>query len=84
MGIHILLFTLPAHAEDNLSPVQVKKFPPNIRQVLKEGESDKNKPVLEDWQVYNKICGAKKPNSTVQGELPIKLIKELSPELAKW
>ena len=33
--------------------------------------------------MYDKLRVCKKPNSTVPGDLPIKLIKQLSPELAK-
>ena len=33
--------------------------------------------------MYMKLKGCKKPTSTVPGDLPIKLIKELSPELSK-
>ena len=58
-------------------------FSPNLQLSLKESESDNTKPVLEDWQVYMKLKGCKKPTSTIPGDLPIKLIKELSPELSK-
>ena len=96
-------FTLPSHAEDDLSPQQsadifadyfsaisqeyepisVQNFPPNIQVLLKAGDGDLTKPVLEEYQVYNKLRVSKKPNSTVPGDLPVKIIKELSPELAK-
>ena len=33
--------------------------------------------------MYEKLRVSKKPNSTVPGDLPVRLIKELSPELAK-
>ena len=96
-------FTLPSHAENNLSPQQsadlfadyfssisqefepinIQNFPPNIQEQLKQGENYQSKPVLDDWEVYDKLRTSKKPNSIVPGDLPIKLIKELSPELAK-
>ena len=96
-------FTLPSHAEDELSPQQsadifadyfsaisqefdpicVDDFPPNIKQMLADGITDSAKPVLEEWQCYKKLRASKKPNSTVPGDLPVKVIKELSPELAK-
>ena len=50
---------------------------------LKAAETDNAKPVLEDWQVYDKLRTSKKPNSTVPGDLPVKIINELSPELTK-
>ena len=64
-------------------PVCVDNFPPNIRKVLEDGHSDKSKPVLEEYQVYDKLRTSKKPNSTVLGDLPVKVVKQLSPELAK-
>ena len=63
-------------------PINIENFPPNIKSKLIASESDSSKPVLEEWQVYNKLCRSKKPNSTVPGDLPVKLVKALSPELA--
>ena len=96
-------FTLPSHAEDDLTPQQsadrfadyfskisqefepinVQSFPPKIQLKLAIGKHDQSKPVLEDYQVFNKLRASKKPHSTVPGDLPVKLIKELLPELAK-
>ena len=39
-------------------------------------------PVLEEYQVYKKICKAKKPNSSVKGDLPKKIVQEFSCELS--
>ena len=39
-------------------------------------------PVLEDYQVFEKIKCAKKPHSGVPGDLPRLITKEFSPELA--
>ena len=39
-------------------------------------------PRLEDYQVYTKICKAKKPNSTVPGDLPKRIVQEFSCELS--
>ena len=38
---------------------------------------------LGGWEVYEKLCKSKKPNSLIPGDLPVKLVKEFSPELAK-
>ena len=46
------------------------------------GRNDKDKPVLQDWQVYEKLRASKKPSSLVPGDLPVKLVKEFTPELA--
>ena len=95
-------FTLPSHAEDDLSTVQSaerladyfsrisqelepicsEKFPPWIKDKLLVGQSDVTKPVLEDWEVYEKLCKSKKPNSLIPGDLPVKLVKEFTPELS--
>ena len=64
-------------------PISVEKFPPCLKQKLVLGKSDLSKPVLEEWQVYQKLRKSKKPNSQVPGDLPVKLIKEFLPELSK-
>ena len=40
-------------------------------------------PVIEDYEVYEKIKSAKKPKSGVPGDLPRRVTKEFAPELAK-
>ena len=40
-------------------------------------------PVIEDYEVYDKIKSAKKPKSGVPGDLPCRITKEFAPELAK-
>ena len=64
-------------------PINPEFFPPWIQQKLMEGKDDPAKPVLEEWQVYLKLRGSKKTNFTVPGDLPVKLIKEFTPEIAK-
>ena len=46
------------------------------------GEEDNNVPILEEYEVFRKIIKAKKPHSTVQGDIPMKLIKEFGVELS--
>ena len=41
-----------------------------------------NVPVLEDYQIYKKLRKAKKPNSSVKGDLPKRIVQEFSCELA--
>ena len=48
---------------------------PYVKEILLAGKSDKTKPILDEWQVYRKIKGSKKPNSVVPGDLPVKLVK---------
>ena len=95
-------FTLPSHADENLSPLQSaerladyfseisqqfspicpENFPPWIKQKLIDGKSDEAKPILEEWEVFEKLRKSKKPNSLVPGDLPVKLVKEFTPELS--
>ena len=46
------------------------------------GKTDSKKPVLEEYQVYEKLLKSKKPNSLVPGDLPVKIVKEFTPELS--
>ena len=64
-------------------PICPENFPPWIKDKLLAGRTDLTKPVLEDWQVYEKLRTSKKPNSLIPGDLPIKLVKEFTPELAQ-
>ena len=61
----------------------MNKFPPKVREILENGKVDESKPVLEEWQVYKKILAAKKPYTELPGDLPVKVVKEFGPELAK-
>jgi hypothetical protein len=65
-----------------LNQSEQKNFPPRIKDKLLTGRTDKAKPVLQDWQVYEKLRSSKKPNSLIPGDLPVKLVKETTPELA--
>ena len=65
----------------NYAPIDIRNFPPKMREVLLKPQSA-SVPVLEQYQVYKKICKAKKPNSTVPGDLPKRIIQEFSCELA--
>ena len=62
-------------------PIDVNKFPPNIKDELDKGRRDENIPILEEHEVHKKIISAKKPHSTVPGDLKRELIKECSVEL---
>ena len=61
----------------------MEKFPPRLKDKLLIGQTDPDKPVLEEWQVYEKLRKSKKPNSIIPGDLPVKLLKEFTPELSK-
>ena len=59
-------------------PICVARFPPSIKAKLEAGKTDMAKPVLEEWQVYEKLRKSRKPNSLVPGDLPVKLVKKIS------
>ena len=52
-----------------------------MKEELERGKYDKNIPVLEEFQVYEKTVRAKKPHSTVPGDLKRVLVKDCSVEL---
>ena len=62
-------------------PISLHNFPPNIKDALSHPDLSVV-PKLEEYEVYKKICKAKKPNSTVPGDLPKKIVSEFSCELA--
>ena len=64
-------------------PISPEKFPPWIKEKLHFGASDQTKPYLDEWQIYKGIAAAKKTKSVIPGDLPVKVVKEFSPELAK-
>ena len=65
----------------NYEPISLHNFPPNIKDALSHPDLSVV-PKLEEYEVYKKICKAKKPNSTVPGDLPKKIVSEFSCELA--
>ena len=64
-------------------PICTSRFSPRVKEKLENGKVDASKPVLDEWMVYKKIVAAKKPKTVLQGDLPVKIVKEFSPELAK-
>ena len=63
-------------------PICPEKFPPKVQDILSVGKLDSEKPVLNEWEVYAKLKKCRKPNSIIPGDIPVKLVKEFSPELA--
>ena len=62
-------------------PIRTEKFSPNLRSILSSPDRSLI-PTLSEFQVYTKISKAKKPNSNVPGDLPMKIIKEFACELS--
>ena len=63
-------------------PISIDEFPPNIKDELDKGKDQMNVPILDESEVHNKIVKAKKPHSTVPGDIKRVLVKECSFELA--
>ena len=64
-------------------PLDFEKLPPNIKHSLVTAKDDPDIiPKLDEFDVYQKILKAKKPNSVILGDVPKKIIQLFSPELA--
>ena len=62
-------------------PINLHNFPPNIKSSLSSPDTSQV-PSLSDFDIYKKLCAAKKPNSTVPGDVPKKIMKEFSCEFS--
>ena len=59
-----------------VEPLDEARFPPALRLELEKGRSDPCKPTLQQHDVYRSILKVKKPNSSVAGDVPKKLLTE--------
>ena len=59
-----------------VEPLNVDNFHPSLRLAIQKGKCDKNKPILSQHDVYRKLMKIKKPNSSVSGDIPKKLISQ--------
>ena len=58
------------------APLNTANLPPNIQEYLVDRDQDQDLvPVLSTHDVHRRICRAKKPNSLVPGDIPVKLVK---------
>ena len=64
------------------TPINKNNFFPALRDKLANVDP-KTIPILEEYQIYRKVSSAKKPNSTVPGDLPKKVVTTFSVELAE-
>ena len=70
-----------AEISSDYDPIDINNFPPVIREALSHPDISVV-PRLEEHEVFEKICKAKKPNSVVPGDIPKKIVKEFSCELS--
>ena len=61
-------------------PLDIAQLPVQIQHFL-ENEQTEELPILQEYEVYARIKKAKKPKSSVNGDIPVKLVKEFSVEL---
>ena len=64
------------------SSLDISTLPPNIKTYLTTVQAGETVPRLSAAAVYRKLARAKKPNSSVPGDLPKKVIKQYAAKLA--
>ena len=69
-----------AEISQQFPPLNLNLLPDRVKSKLKNKSSP---PVIQDYQVYDKIKSAKKPKAGVPGDLPRRITKDFAPELAK-
>ena len=62
-------------------PLDPDNLPSKVKIELEKGIVEKNLPILNEYEVYEKVTRAKKPQTTVPGDLKRTLVKECSVEL---
>ena len=71
-----------SNISQEFEPLTLEKLPPNVQSCILEAKDDPSIPKLEPFEVYHKISKAKKPNSVIKGDVPKRILKLFSPELA--
>ena len=61
-----------------VAPLNINNFSPALRLEVETGKNSINKPVISQHDVYRKLLRIKKPNYSVEGDIPKKLIQEYS------
>ena len=63
-------------------PISIENCHPRLKDSIEKGKNYKNKPILEEYQVFQKLLKAKKPKSSVPGDIPRKIMIEFTPEFS--
>ena len=66
-----------------MDPLNLELFHPALRQALEDGRTSQKKPVLAQDQVYRKMKQVTKPKSSVNGDVPVPVLKQFTFEYAK-
>ena len=69
-----------ANISQDYKPIKISNFPPKMRHEL--SQPGLAGPILQEYEVYKKILKSKKPNSSVPGDIPKRIVQEFSVELA--
>ena len=69
-----------ASISQTFTPLDIESLPRKVCQAIKEGKVSDQKPILSEYKVYEKLRKAKKPHSSVKGDIPRKLLIEFTPE----
>ena len=71
-----------SHVSQEYSPLDITSLPPNVQTYLAANPPDDVIPQLSVYDVYCKITSSKKPNSSVPGDLPKKVVQKYPALLA--
>ena len=64
-------------------PLNQDYLPIRVTEKISNPESESRAPLIQEYEVYERISKANKPKSGVPGDLPKKLVSEFGPELAE-
>ena len=65
-----------AAISQTVTPLDINMFHPALRQAIERGMITTNKPAFSQHDIYRKLLTIKKPNSSVTGDIPKRLIQE--------
>ena len=62
--------------------MDLNEFHPKLKEEIAKGKNDPKKTTLDAYSVYMKLNKMKKPQSSVDGDIPRSILKEFTPEFA--
>ena len=71
-----------ASVSQEFDPVNISRLPSRVQRLFNLPESESELPIIEEHDVWSKICQAKVTKSVTPGDIPGKLSKEFSAELS--
>ena len=64
------------------TPLSLNKLPPNVQSYMNQPQTGEIIPHLLDYDVFQRIRRAKKPKSSVGGDIPVKIVKNFGVEIS--